>query len=213
MWPPKTDPARMLVFEPGQNLEKGDFRMAKKRFQAEQIIGKLREAEVEVSKGQTVGQVAKKLWITEQTYYLWRTGYPIVPSALARGWPYQSFNTVTQSRITMSITVTCVGSVARGSTSGIGGWERSWISPYCPHSGKVPAHAWLKNRLLARSRSGSWKCKLPTACGPSVWLPSLCGTPGCVVRVVVRIMARVITMPRLVRLRTQFLAPSIGQTI
>ena len=49
--------------------------MAKKRFQAEQIIGKLREAEVEISKGQTIGQVAKKLGITEQTYYRWRKEY------------------------------------------------------------------------------------------------------------------------------------------
>ena len=49
--------------------------MAKKRFQAEQIIGKLREAEVEVSKGQTIGQVGKKLGITEQTYYRWRKEY------------------------------------------------------------------------------------------------------------------------------------------
>lgn len=49
--------------------------MAKKRFQAEQIIGKLREAEVEISKGQTVAQIAKKLGITEQTYYRWRKEY------------------------------------------------------------------------------------------------------------------------------------------
>ncbi len=49
--------------------------MAKKRFQAEQIIGKLREAEVEISRGQTIGQVAKKLGITEQTYYRWRKEY------------------------------------------------------------------------------------------------------------------------------------------
>jgi putative transposase len=49
--------------------------MAKKRFQAEQIIGKLREAEVEISKGQSIGQVAKKLGITEQTYYRWRKEY------------------------------------------------------------------------------------------------------------------------------------------
>ena len=49
--------------------------MAKKRFQAEQIIGKLREAEVEISRGQTVAQVAKKLGITEQTYYRWRKEY------------------------------------------------------------------------------------------------------------------------------------------
>jgi putative transposase len=49
--------------------------MAKKRFQAEQIIGKLREAEVEISKGQTIGQIVKKLGITEQTYYRWRKEY------------------------------------------------------------------------------------------------------------------------------------------
>ena len=49
--------------------------MAKKRFQAEQIISKLREAEVEMSRGQTVAQVAKKLGITEQTYYRWRKEY------------------------------------------------------------------------------------------------------------------------------------------
>ena len=49
--------------------------MAKKRFQAEQIIGKLREAEVEIARGQTIGQVVKKLGITEQTYYRWRKEY------------------------------------------------------------------------------------------------------------------------------------------
>jgi hypothetical protein len=43
--------------------------MGKKRFQAEQIISKQREAEVEVSKGQTIGQVVKKLGIAEQTSY------------------------------------------------------------------------------------------------------------------------------------------------
>ncbi len=32
-----------------------------KAFSAEQIIGKLREAEVEIGKGQSIGQVAKKL--------------------------------------------------------------------------------------------------------------------------------------------------------
>jgi transposase-like protein len=46
-----------------------------KKFSAEQIIGKLREAEVEIAKGQSVGQVAKKLSITEQTYYRWRKEY------------------------------------------------------------------------------------------------------------------------------------------
>jgi hypothetical protein len=44
------------------SISVGDIRIAKKRFRAEQIIGKLREAEVEISKGQTIGQVVKKAW-------------------------------------------------------------------------------------------------------------------------------------------------------
>jgi putative transposase len=46
-----------------------------KKFSAEQIIGKLREAEVEIPKDQTVGQLAKKPGIAEQTYYRWRKEY------------------------------------------------------------------------------------------------------------------------------------------
>ena len=49
--------------------------MPKKRFTAEQIIPKLREAEVELAKGRTVGQVVKRLGIAEQTYYRWRKEY------------------------------------------------------------------------------------------------------------------------------------------
>ena len=41
----------------------------------EQIIRKLREAEVELSRGQTTAEVARKLGITEQTYYRWRKEY------------------------------------------------------------------------------------------------------------------------------------------
>jgi transposase-like protein len=49
--------------------------MPRKRFTPEQIIGKLREAEVELARGATVGQVCKKLEIAEQTYYRWRAEY------------------------------------------------------------------------------------------------------------------------------------------
>jgi transposase-like protein len=72
---PETGSGSIVRIPAGQNLETADFRMAKKRFQAEQIIGKLCEAEVEISKGQTVAQIAKKLAITEQTYYRWRQKY------------------------------------------------------------------------------------------------------------------------------------------
>jgi transposase-like protein len=47
----------------------------KKAFTAEQIIAKLREAEVLLSQGQKVGEVSRKLGITEQTYYRWRREY------------------------------------------------------------------------------------------------------------------------------------------
>jgi transposase-like protein len=49
--------------------------MAKRRHTAEQIIAKLREAEVELAKGQPISKVARKLGITEQTYYRWRKEY------------------------------------------------------------------------------------------------------------------------------------------
>jgi len=49
--------------------------MARKRHTTEQIISKLREAEVELAKGATVGAVSKQLGISEHTYYRWRSEY------------------------------------------------------------------------------------------------------------------------------------------
>ena len=49
--------------------------MARRRHSPEQIIRKLREAEVLLGKGDTVAMVARKLEITEQTYYRWRKEY------------------------------------------------------------------------------------------------------------------------------------------
>jgi len=49
--------------------------MAKKRHTAEQIISKLREAEVYLAKGMKMPQVCRKLAVTEQTYYRWRKEY------------------------------------------------------------------------------------------------------------------------------------------
>jgi putative transposase len=53
---------------------KGAF-VARKRFTAEQIIGKLREAEVETSRGMTVAESIRKLEITGQTYFWWWQEY------------------------------------------------------------------------------------------------------------------------------------------
>ena len=49
--------------------------MSNKRHTAEQIISKLREAEVLLAKGTKMIQVCRKLGITEQTYYRWRKEY------------------------------------------------------------------------------------------------------------------------------------------
>jgi transposase-like protein len=49
--------------------------MAKKVFTTEQIISKLREAEVLISQGQTVSVACKALGISEQTFYRWRKAY------------------------------------------------------------------------------------------------------------------------------------------
>ena len=49
--------------------------MGKNTYQPEQIIAKLREAEVRLSKGQTIVEIVRQMGITEQTYYRWRKVY------------------------------------------------------------------------------------------------------------------------------------------
>ena len=46
-----------------------------KRFTPDQIVSKLRQADVELGKGLSVKQVVRKLEISEQTYYRWRQKY------------------------------------------------------------------------------------------------------------------------------------------
>jgi len=47
----------------------------KKRYGSEQIITKLREVEIMLSKGSTIGEASKRIGVTEQTYYRWRKQY------------------------------------------------------------------------------------------------------------------------------------------
>ena len=49
--------------------------MPKKRYNAEDIIHKLREADVLIAQGKTVSETCKQLGITDQTYYRWRKEY------------------------------------------------------------------------------------------------------------------------------------------
>ena len=49
--------------------------MPRKRHRAEEIINKLRETEVGLAKGETLGQVCRQIGVTEQTFYRWRQEY------------------------------------------------------------------------------------------------------------------------------------------
>ena len=49
--------------------------MANKRHTPEQVINKLRQAEVAISAGSTVSEASRQIGVTEQTYYRWRNEY------------------------------------------------------------------------------------------------------------------------------------------
>ena len=49
--------------------------MPRKRHSPEQILGKLREVEIALAQGETVGRAVKQIGVTEQTYYRWRNEY------------------------------------------------------------------------------------------------------------------------------------------
>jgi transposase-like protein len=49
--------------------------MPKKRYNAEEIIQKLRGADVLLSQGKTVSQACKQIGVSNQTYYRWRKIY------------------------------------------------------------------------------------------------------------------------------------------
>ena len=49
--------------------------MAKKTYTPEQIINKLREAEIHINQGISIAEASRKIGITQQTYYRWRREY------------------------------------------------------------------------------------------------------------------------------------------
>ena len=49
--------------------------MPKKRYNAEEIIQKLRGVDVLLSQGKTVSQACKQIGVRDQTYYRWRKAY------------------------------------------------------------------------------------------------------------------------------------------
>ena len=54
---------------------KGIEHMTRKRYTPEQIIRKLREAEVMISQGKSISQATRQIGIVDQTYYKWRREY------------------------------------------------------------------------------------------------------------------------------------------
>ena len=49
--------------------------MRKKKYAPEEIVTKLREAEVLIAQGRTVADAARQIGVTEQSYYRWRREY------------------------------------------------------------------------------------------------------------------------------------------
>jgi putative transposase len=49
--------------------------MRRKRHSAEEIVNRLREAEVGLSEGRAIAEVCKQIGVSEQTYYRWRREY------------------------------------------------------------------------------------------------------------------------------------------
>ena len=58
--------------------------MPLKRHTVDQIVAKLRKADVELGKGKKVPEICKLLEITEQTYYRWRQKYRGMKPELAK---------------------------------------------------------------------------------------------------------------------------------
>ncbi len=63
----------MCILE--KRIKKGAVAMGKKRHTAEEIITKLREADVLLARGQSMPEVCRQLAISDQTYYKWRKEY------------------------------------------------------------------------------------------------------------------------------------------
>jgi transposase-like protein len=49
--------------------------MPKKRFRSEEIIHKLREADVLIGQGRTIPEITRQWGVTDKTYYRWRKEY------------------------------------------------------------------------------------------------------------------------------------------
>ena len=111
--------------------------MGRPRHTAEQIIGKLREAEVALAKGHTVAVVCRTLGVTEQTYDRWRTEYGGLKVEQAKRLKALARENVRLKRAVADLTLDklILKEAAEGNVSaqhgGAGAWPRcagSWAS-------------------------------------------------------------------------------------
>lgn len=54
-----------------EGLERGGMQMARRSYTLERIIKKLREVELLRSRESTIGEAARKIGVTDMTYYRW----------------------------------------------------------------------------------------------------------------------------------------------
>jgi transposase-like protein len=58
-----------------RSRKRGGISLGRKAFRPEQMINKLHEAEVLISRGNAIGEASRRIRVTEQTYYRWRREY------------------------------------------------------------------------------------------------------------------------------------------
>ena len=122
--------------------------MAGKRFRAEQIIMKLREAEVGLAQGQRVGQVSKQMGVSEQTYYRWRKEYGV-----AAVGPGQEVEGVGEGEYP-------VGEAGGGSVFGQADPEGSVLGKLLGPANRRRAVMWVRERLGAERVSERRACQV-----------------------------------------------------
>ena len=154
--------------------------MGRKRFTAEQIIGKLREAKILLAKGQNVGQVSRALGITEQTYYRWRKEYGGLKVTQAKRLKELERENARLRKAVSDLTLDklILKEALEGNyraPSAVGAvWGVSWTAWACPSAG--PARCWSSLGPASVMRQ---RCKeTGSACGlrSSSWPVSMAAT-------------------------------------
>ena len=122
--------------------------MARKWFTAEQIIMKLRGAEVDLAQGKTVGQVSKQIGVSEQTYYRRAEG---VRRAADR--PSQTVEDLREGECP-------VEEAATGSVLGQADLEGSGLGKLLGPAKRRRAVVWVRERLGAKRVSERRACRV-----------------------------------------------------